>query len=283
MHIKQTTSSMLRKISMAILPLFAVAGLVLSVQATYAQSTVVVSSDTAAGENQPGWLFNRDTSTSTPYEFNSNLASIGSGSLYVEPIGSTNRFDKFIAENFVGTPVSNFNSVSYDFAMSGYVQPDSAKQFYMNIYANKSGSPQNKFYDCRFDYVPTTGSIGAFTTVTIDATDPADNVRVGTGNTSCPNKLSGMTNGYVRMFSISVGDTSFNDSGLAGYLDNVVVNLDSGVTNYDFDPRPATSDDCKSGAWMRFGAMFNSQGACVSYVNHNDGNGNDDNKARGHN
>ena len=42
--------------------------------------------DTSSGENQPGWLFNRDVTTATPYEFNTDQASIGNGSLYVLPI-----------------------------------------------------------------------------------------------------------------------------------------------------------------------------------------------------
>ena len=63
--------------------LFAVA-LSISLTASAATSTVVVTGDTAAGVNQPGWLFNRDLSTSTPYEFNYDAASVGVGSLYVD-------------------------------------------------------------------------------------------------------------------------------------------------------------------------------------------------------
>ena len=43
--------------------------------------TIVVNKNTSAGENQPGWMFNRDLSTQTPYEFSTAKASIGSGSL----------------------------------------------------------------------------------------------------------------------------------------------------------------------------------------------------------
>lgn len=47
---------------------------------------------------------------------------------------------------------------------------------------------------------------------------------------------------------------------------------------------PDNKDQCKDGGWAVFSAMdFKNQGDCVSYVNHNDGNGNDDNKARGRN
>lgn len=66
-------------------------------------TTIIVSDDTAAGENQPGWMFNRDTSTDTPFYFTSTEASIGSGSLYVSPITNTEdgNNDKFISELFL--------------------------------------------------------------------------------------------------------------------------------------------------------------------------------------
>ena len=61
--------------------------LVLMVSGSAADTTVVVTGDTAAGENQTGWMFNRDPGNVTPFEFNQDEASIGQGSLYVEPIG----------------------------------------------------------------------------------------------------------------------------------------------------------------------------------------------------
>ena len=75
---------------------------------------VAISGDTAAGENQPGWLFNRDISTSTPFEFSNAAASIGSGSLYVLPISSAPA-DKFIGEFFMLSPIADVTSISYDF------------------------------------------------------------------------------------------------------------------------------------------------------------------------
>ena len=80
-----------------------------------ANHTVLVSGDTSAGENLPGWLFNRDQNTATPFEFNSDAASIGVGGLCVLPIGA-NAADKFIGELFSGDlPVADLESFSYDF------------------------------------------------------------------------------------------------------------------------------------------------------------------------
>jgi len=241
-----------------------------------AATTIVVMGNTAAGENQPGWLFNRDVSTSTPFEFNTDAASIGVGSLYVMPITNTGNgnSDKFVAENFVKTPVENLNSISYDFKIAGNGDSSDANQFYLNVYANIDNS--NKFYDCRFDYVPVIGTTSGFTTASFAASDTPVNVRTSsTPRTVCPATLDGMPEGsYVRAFSISVGDTSGSDTGLAGYLDNVVVDLDSDVTTYDFEPAitpGSDKNDCKNGGWMTFNApSFKNQGACVSYITSNE-------------
>lgn len=219
------------------LGLFLVSGVV------SAATTIVVSGNTAAGENQPGWLFNRDVTTSTPYEFNTNAASIGGGSLYVLPIGATPA-NKFIGENFIQSPMADVNSISYDFKIAGNGTNDSEEQFYMNVYANFGVSDDNKFYDCRYNVVPTTGSTAGFTTVIFDPTQSYPVTTRGGASASpfaCPTVPADMDNlsagSNIRAFALNVGDTSASDIDLAGYLDNVVVDRDSnGVTVYDFEP-----------------------------------------------
>ncbi|MDO8269346.1 MAG: calcium-binding protein [Candidatus Levybacteria bacterium] len=210
-----------------------------------ADSTVVISGNTSAGENQPGWLFNRDISTTTPFEFNSAQPSIGTGSLYVMPIGA-NASDKFIAENFVNTPIANVNSISYDFRIGSGGDANDDEHFYMNVYANFGSSPDNKFYDCRYNVVPTTGSTASFTTVTFNPSLAYPVTQSGSSPFTCPSIPNDMNTSSpistIRVFTLNVGDTSVNDQGLDGYLDKVVVNLDdsSGITTYDFEPLPET-------------------------------------------
>ncbi len=240
-----------------------------------ADSTILVTGNTAAGENQPGWLFNRDISTSTPYEFNTDAASIGMGSLYVMPIGAT-AADKFIGENFINSPIADVNSISYDFMIGSGGDSLDKDHFYMNVYANFGVSDDNKFYDCRYNVVPTTGSTSSFTTVTFDPTQAYPVTTRGGASASpftCPavpadmDLLSAGSN--IRMFALNVGDTSASDTGLDGYLDNVVVNVDSGVTTYDFEPLLTVTDkqDCKKGGWTNFNSpSFKNQGQCVSFV-----------------
>jgi hypothetical protein len=241
----------------------------------YAATTVVVTGDTSAGENQPGWLFNRDVSTSTPFEFNTDAPSIGVGSVYVLPIGS-NSADKFIAENFINEPIANVNSISYDFLIGNGGTASDENEFYMNIYANFGESDDFKFYDCRYNVVPTVGSTAAYTTITFD---PTMAYPVATRNSSphiCPAAPADMDllspGSNIRVFALNVGDTSANDLGLDGYYDNVVVDLDSGVTVYDFEPYEvaSTKDACKNGGWENLsradGSSFKNQGQCIKYV-----------------
>ncbi len=231
-----------------------------------ADSTVRVSGDTAVGENQPGWMFNRDLSTSTPYEFNTDAASIGAGSLYVEPIG-TNPSDKFVGEYFYGGEIANVNSISYDFKTA---DASNADQFYLNLYVN-DGSVPTEFYDCRYNIVPTgvtPDPVTGFTTVTYDLDDPATSVtqRVSSSIVPCPTSPADLPEGAVlRAIALNVGDTSASDVGLDGYLDKVVLDTTDGITTFDLDPEAQNKEDCKNGGYAAFG--FRNQGLCIQFVN----------------
>lgn len=240
-----------------------------------ATSTVTVTGNTSAGENQPGWLFNRDASTATPYEFNSDEAQIGVGSLYVKPIGA-NASDKFIGENFINDAVADVKSVSFDFKIGAGGTAADTQQFYMNVYANFGQSDDLKFYDCRYNVVASVGSTAAWSTVTFDPTQAYPVTTRGGAAASpftCPavpadmDDLSAGSN--IRMFSVNVGDTNINDLGLDAYLDNVVVSASGDVTTYDFEPVVSITNknDCKNGGWMTSNTpVYKNQGQCVSSV-----------------
>lgn len=239
------------------LPLLAVAPI-----ANAATSTMVVMPS-----NHQGWVFNGDPATATPYEFNEDKASTGEGSLYVMPIGGT-AANKFIASKVMGVPVADFESVAYDFLIAGDGTAADAQQFYLNVYTNLQGS--SVFYNCRFDYVPATGSTTDFTSAMFDSTDTPVNVADRAGDSfTCPTTLEGMPAGStVKFVAINVGDTSASDEGLGGYLDNVVIATAADTTMYDFEDDPTVlggKDECKNGGWMTSEApMFKNQGDCVS-------------------
>jgi hypothetical protein len=214
-----------------------------------------------------GWVINPDPANETDYEFTDDQASIGAGSLKGGPIG-TNPAEKLIAGLALGIPVPDLESISYDFLIAGTGTAADASDFYLNVYATVDANPA-VFYDCRFDYVPTSGSTAAFTTATFAASGPPTAVtRRGTRIGACPATLAGMPAGsHVRAIALNIGDTSASDTGLAGYLDNVRIATGSGTTTYDFDVNPGTKDDCKSGGWALYG--FANQGGCVSWVQAN--------------
>ena len=112
--------------------------------------------------------------------------------------------------------------------------------------------------------MPTIGSTLGFETVTFATTDtPTTVVRSSTARiATCPATLVDMPSGsHIRAFTINVGDTSANDEGLAGYVDNVVV-TGADTTTWDFEVPLEVKDACKDGGHVLYG--FETQGACVS-------------------
>lgn len=204
--------------------------------------TVTITGDTAAGENQPGWLFNRDKDTQSPFAFVLGNASIGTGSLFVEPIENdiNGNSDKFIAELFLLEETADVDSITYDFKIGA---PDDTveEQFYASVYMNFGSTSPTNFYDCRYSVVPTVGSTGSYTTVTFDPTQSYPVTTRGSSPHPCPSVPAdmdtvGIGSSTVRVIALNVGDTSASDLGVGGYLDKVVVSLTDLITTYDFEP-----------------------------------------------
>lgn len=215
-----------------------------------------------------GWQFNRDASTTTPYAFSTAAEHIGAGSLFVPPITNTvnGNSDKFIAELPVGTLTSDFSSLSYWFNVASAGATD-YKQFYLNVYTTAPTSPPDKFYDCRFDFVPGGGAQNTWTNNAGTATGtPTAVAQRNTSPITCPATIAGMPAGsLVRGIALSVGDTSASDTGVSGYYDDVTLTTAAGSTTYDFEATPSNKDDCKKGGFASFG--FANQGQCVARSN----------------
>lgn len=220
------------------------------------------------------WQLNRDTSTTSPYEFVDGVASTGSGSLYVAPISDSNPKNKFIAELPLNTPAANLQNVSYDFKIDGATASvEDASQFYLNIYTKAPDS--TRWHDCRYDYVPTVGSTAAFTTASFGATTVPTDVRAGAGVTCATTLAELPADWIVSQIALNVGDATVSDTGVAGYVDNVVVTTTAGATAYDFEKNappktPTNKDQCKDNGWKTLvdidGKAFKNQGQCVSSV-----------------
>ena len=191
-----------------------------------------VFGDTSAGYGQAGWLFNRDVNNATPIEFNEDVATLGNGSLFVEPISSTPA-EKFIGEYFTGNIlVEDFIGLSYDFQIAGNGDAGDANEFYTNLHANFPGN-LNAYGNCKYDYVPTVGTTGAFTNFSFNATTTPNRVRGAT----CPATLAEMPAGStIFFFALNLGDTNDTDTGLAGYFDKLVLTTVDEIVTYDFEP-----------------------------------------------
>ncbi|MFN3257696.1 MAG: HYR domain-containing protein [Ilumatobacter sp.] len=221
-------------------------------------TTTVVTSDenptpaqVAAAEPSSGWNIGRDGGFITPFEFVDGVSSIGDGALRVGPIGNDLKgpADKFISEYVIGVETSEFASISFDVLVDTPTPAADANEFYLNIYTSAPvGDPlYSAFYNCRFDVVPTTAPTGAFRTVSLAAADTT--VVDGSLNVvprngyACPTSISGMPAGSVLSFvSLNVGDTSTSDQDVAGYFDNVVIEIGADTEIFDFEaPEPAAS------------------------------------------
>ncbi len=241
-----------------------------TVSAAARSHVTYISGNTAAAENDPGgWVFARDPNNAVPYQFTFGPATSGGGSLFVPPISGV-AAKKFIGELFLVTPMADVQSISYDFLIGAGGDAGDRKQYYANVYANFGVSSPTKFYDCRYDILPATGSTTSFTTVTFDpqATYPvATRGGAAASPFPCPASPAAMGAGAtLRAFAINLGDTTNVDIGLDGYFDNVVVTTTSGETVYDFDPIPASKADCMNNGWRDYGDQFANQGQCVRFV-----------------
>ncbi len=207
-----------------------------------------------------GWNLNPDPGNATPYKFSTQEASLGFGSLRVEPLSADDAARKFIGILPLSADVADFSAINYDFFVDTANVTDT-EEFYLNIYANLPGS--SSYYDCRYDYVPADGPTREWRTMS--TVQGANAIRAPHG-APCGASPSEMPSGStVSFLALNVGDTSLNDANVAGYFDKVVVDLGSSVTTYDFEPSPATKDDCKKGGFSDYG--YKNQGECVSALN----------------
>ena len=202
-----------------------------------------------------GWYFESTAPFTAPFVFNTAAAKIGTGSLFVGPVGAVPQ-NKFIGAYQNITPVKNIKSFAYDFKIASNTAADE-NEFYLNVYANFGSSSPSKFYDCRYDVVPSTGSLTNFTQVTFDANTvyPVTTRTGGSGVASpfaCPTTLAGMEalspGSVVRAFALNVGDTGVQDAGVSGHFDKVVIKTQDdtsytkNTTTFDFEPAKKKDD-----------------------------------------
>lgn len=244
----------------------------LTVATAFADSTTIV----VDSNPDEGWAFNAEPPFVTPADYTTDEASIGIGSIHVEPItnsgGNQNKFIlRYVSDSEI--LVSDFESFSIDFLIDDD-DTSQVNQFYINFYTLTPDPSDGSWYDCRFDYVADSGSISSWSTLGFAAGDAADNVDSKLTTGSCPTSPAGMPAGSTVLFtSVNLGDTSANDTTVGGYFDNAQLTVSGSTTIFDFEPYKVakTKDDCKKGGWQEVfradGSSFKNQGDCIQYVN----------------
>ncbi len=209
------------------------------------------------------WGFNLEVPWVTPAAFSFDEASLGSGSIHVEPINNDTPARKFILRYESVIAISDFGGFSIDFLIDDEGSNTDEEHFYINVYTLTPDPDDGTWYDCRFDYIASSGSTSDWTTLGLDATTAksAGGDNIGGG---CPTSLDGMPTGSVIFrTTVNLGDTSSNDEDLGGYFDNALLTVSGSTTTFDFEP------NCKDGGWESLtrpdGSSFKNQGQCMKY------------------
>ena len=107
-------------------------------------------------------------------------------------------------------------SLDYDFKIGPGGTAADANEFYLNVYANFGVSDNDKFYDCRYNIVPTIGSTASFTTVSYDPTEAYPVTTRGSSPYTCPASPADMellsSGSNVRALVLNVGAWSLADA-----------------------------------------------------------------------
>lgn len=208
-----------------------------------AVSTVVVTPSTPSG-----WVVAPDGTV--PYAFASGPASSGAGSLQFGPVDGTTPANKLIVFTpLLGVPASDLTAFSYDFFIDSSSPGGAAdaQHLYLNLYVDVAsngigvfgpGPGSSGFYDCRYDLVPTTGTVNGWTTASFTASSSWTNIadRIA----GCPLTLSGLAGGdRIRWITLNGGQSTASDAGLKAAFDKVVVQTATDTTTYDFEPAGA--------------------------------------------
>lgn len=166
-------------------------------------------------------------------------------------------------EGLFDVPIADIEYIQYDFYPEdcGITMSDSEciAQFYLNVYTHRAIPGAGTWYDCKYDFVPIGDvdfHVGEWNTFTVYP-DTASSRTVVKG--ACPDGASGLETGTGNhfdgvtledgadtgvaepfllgaagatgidpnplIFAFNMGDTSMNDIGLVGYLDNIRVKI----------------------------------------------------------
>jgi hypothetical protein len=213
-----------------------------------------------------GWALNRDSLAAYRYSSGPPEPLIGNGMIIVDPVQPP-AANKFIAEYFLFALADNIQKITFQANLISKGSKASNtlayKETYTNLHFNLPGTDPQGFYDCRYtqtlfaSHDPPYTDDGVWHEVSLDRNDLQSTgsppnvvlnqqvqVRTATGfqyppGTAyvCPGSFAQLPAGSIlRMFTVTVGDSSLSDTGVSFALDDITVHYRSGGTiNFDIE------------------------------------------------
>lgn len=211
-------------------------------------------------------------------------SGFGSGSL---KLSTTDGSDKaqIVHAAPAGTLLSDVQNIGYStYRQSPVSDPNQVAA--INLVIDSNGAAEGGYDQLVFEPVYQPGGVAAIQNDTWQTWDASGNAIWwsthdinGTCANTCYTSLSDIqaANPDATVFGYVINQGSGNPSLTSG-VDAFVFN--DTTYNFELTNVPADKDQCKDGGWMSTtdtsGGAFRNQGQCVSYANHNDGNGADD-------
>jgi len=138
-------------------------------------------------------------------------------------------------------PADNFNSFSYDYFQNGGLPTasDVSVNVFVDLNINSIGTFANGTYDCRYDQVPPPGEPeDTWITESFDSTftgwDPGSVYGI-VGAGGCETSIGGLAPAdIIQSIAVNAGNDTSDDNGLIAGFDNIIIDLASGRTTYDF-------------------------------------------------
>lgn len=223
---------------------FVLAGIISILIFAFIVQVALAATLTVTPLNTQGWQIIPDGTVPVSFDLGPGTPPSGVGSVQFGPIDGSVGANKFImVAPVIGMPTSEFASLAYHLyvdAASGL----SVQHMYVNVYVDTAANgigvyPPGRWYDCRFDYVPS-GATGTWVSAGFNS---AFTGWAGfTNYAGCANSIGAQAAGSVIMRVVfNGGQSNASDAGLQGAFDNITIATSGGSDTYDFEP-PVTID-----------------------------------------
>lgn len=259
---------------------------------------------TVTPSNTDGWTSVHESCNTVPATGSQAIVDgpgsppAGSGSYEFRIGANPQSYQTLRQVGFNGTLLSTLTSLGYWTYVSQFGQGSSGQAVYIDLYVdnNNDGAPDDTL---TFEpvYQGTQGAVAINAWQRWDALNglwwsdsfggPPPLFTLATYIAIHPDARIASSSPGGFLLSSGCGNTW---TGFVGNADALTIGVSGTDTTFDFElttvpppvGAPTTKEQCKDGGWQQFdNPSFKNQGQCVSYVNHHDGRGQDDEHASG--